>query len=595
MPKPRLVPALAGLLSLACATAVPASAHSTAPVTEAAQSPIADFLVGRYAIANGDIATAAQAMNAAAQADPASSDLRESAFLVGILGGDIDRAAAMAPGLKDGSDTSRLMGPLVMAVTEIRAGRYGAARRHIEAGLKFKPQDRNLVLLRPYVLALDGKWKQAFDESGDAALTASDSGRLLVYLLKSERARLYELHGDNTSAEVLYKALCQPGAASYIFGPDYAAFLERQGRGDEAKALWSTIASQSGDPAAKAALKRIAKGGAAPALPDLKASMAQALFVSSTIAFSEHDSEMALASIRLSLYLDPQPERPRIFLGQIEQNLKDTQAADAVWAGIGRDSPFYAEATLRRAGMLRDAGDSDGALALLDQALSIDPDNLSLISEKAGLLHAEYKDQAALDVIEARVKRAGDKDFTWQAWFLEAMIYDSLDRWSDAEAMITKAQALNPGRPEILNFLGYGWIEHGIHIQDGMDLVRQAMNISPKSGAIIDSLGWGYYKLGDYDQALTYIEQAIQLEPADADINEHLGDVYKALGRNTEAGYEWQRVLTLKTSDKQAAEVRKKIDDNAASLRMVSGAVAPKAGAVKVVATANDPAARQRP
>jgi tetratricopeptide (TPR) repeat protein len=110
-----------------------------------------------------------------------------------------------------------------------------------------------------------------------------------------------------------------------------------------------------------------------------------------------------------------------------------------------------------------------------------------------------------------------------------------------------------------------------------MDLVRSALNITPKSGAVIDSLGWGYYKLGDYEQALSFIEQAVQLEPADPEINEHLGDVYKALGRNVEAGYEWGRVLTLKTSDKQAAEVRRKIDENAAAIRIASAPAPVKA------------------
>lgn len=582
---------------LSAASALPAMAApimAAAPAElGAARSPYANFLIGRYAIANGDVTTAAEAMNAAAAADPSSPDLRESAFLIGILNGDIERAAQEAPEMSKGSETTQLMAPLAQAVVAARAGRKGDALRQVEAALKVRPQDRNAVLLRPYALALNGKWTQAFDDSGDAALNGSDGGRLLVYLLKAERARLYELRGKTDKAEALYKELCQPGAASYIFGPDYAAFLERRGRADEAKTLWSGIAAQTGDAAAKAALARIAANGAPPALPDLKASMAQALFVSSTIAYSERDSEMALASVRLSLYLDPTPDRVRIFLGQVEQALNDDDSADAVWAAIGRDSPFYAEASLRRAGLRRDNGDSAGALSLLDQALSAAPENLSLVSEKAGLLHADFKDRAALDALKARVAQAGDADFTWQTWFLEAMIYDSLDDWPDAETAIKKAQALNPGRPEILNFLGYGWISRGLHVQEGMDLVRQALNITPKSGAIIDSLGWGYYKLGDYDQALSFIEQAVQLEPADPEINEHLGDVYKAMGRNVEAGYEWGHVLTLKTSDKQAAEVRRKIDENAAATRLAS---TPAPAPVKAEMTAlNDtPKSRRR-
>ena len=82
---------------LSAASALPAMAApimAAAPAElGAARSPYANFLIGRYAIANGDVTTAAEAMNAAAAADPSSPDLRESAFLIGILNGDIERAA----------------------------------------------------------------------------------------------------------------------------------------------------------------------------------------------------------------------------------------------------------------------------------------------------------------------------------------------------------------------------------------------------------------------------------------------------------------------------------------------------------------------
>jgi Flp pilus assembly protein TadD len=391
----------------------------------------------------------------------------------------------------------------------------------------------------------------------------------LSYLVKANRARINEIKGNKADAEAIYKSLYQPGAASFIFGPDYAGFLERQGRAGEAKTIWQAIVDQTNDVVAQQALKRLAdNSGSAPALPGLTESMAQALFVSSTVSFSEHDTEFALASLHLSLYLDNTSDRERIFLGQVQSELKDAEAADAAWASIKPDSPFYNEATLRRVWAMRGDDKLDPALVLVDQALNREPDNLSLIVEKAGILHAMDKDADALTLMDARIQRAGDKDFGWQALYTQAIVYEGLDRWSDAEVAIKKAQAINGNQPEILNFLGYGWVNRGEQIDQGMDLIRQALKVSPKSGAIIDSLGWGYYKKGQYEQALDFIEQAVQMEPADPEINEHLGDVYKALGRSTEAGYEWQRVLTLKTTERQAETVRKKLDANAASLKM---------------------------
>ncbi len=532
-------------------------------------SPYANYLVGRFAMAQGDVSTAAQAMSAATIADPSNGDLREKAFLISILGGDIDRAATVAQGMTATTDTSQLMVSLVGAIRAVKADKPAPALKSIDALLKVNPHDRNGLLLRPYILAMNGQWKAAFDESGDATLQDNDRDRLLSYLVKADRARINEIKGNKADAEAIYKSLYQPGAASFIFGPDYAGFLERQGRTDEAKTIWQAIVDQTNDVVAQQALKRLANNsGRAPALPGLTESMAQALFVSSTVSFSEHDSEFALASLHLSLYLDNKSDRERIFLGQVQSELKDTEAADAAWASIKPDSPFYNESILRRVWAMRGDDKLDPALALVDQALSRDPDNLSLIVEKTGILHAMDKDADALALLDARIQRAGDTDFGWQALYTQAIVYEGLDRWSDAEVAIKKAQALNGNQPEILNFLGYGWVNRGEQVDQGMDLIRQALKVSPKSGAIIDSLGWGYYKKGQYDQALDFIEQAVQMEPADPEINEHLGDVYKALGRSTEAGYEWQRVLTLKTTERQAETVRKKLDANAASLKM---------------------------
>ncbi len=562
--------AIGGQVSASEKTAPPrviyADAHQELSVYP---SPYANYLVGRFAMAQGDVSTAAKAMSDATIADPSDGDLREKAFLISILGGDIDRAATVAQGMTATTDTSQLMVSLVGAVRAAKAGKPAPALKNVDALLKVNPHDRNGLLLRPYILAMNGQWKAALDDSGDAALQGNDRDRLLSYLVKADRARINELKGNAADAEIIYKSLYQPGAASFIFGPDYAGFLERQGRKDEAKVIWQAIVDQTNDVVAQQALKRLAANtGKAPALPGLTESMAQALFVSSTVSFSEHDSEFALANLHLSLYLDNKSDRERVFLGQVQSELKDTDAADAAWASIKPDSPFYNEATLRRVWAMRGDDKLDPALTLVDQALSREPDNLSLIVEKTGILHAMDKDADALALMDARIRRAGDKDFGWQALYTQAIVYEGLDRWSDAETAIKKAQAMNGNQPEILNFLGYGWVNRGEQVDQGMDLIRQALKVSPKSGAIIDSLGWGYYKKGQYEQALDFIEQAVQMEPADPEINEHLGDVYKALGRSTEAGYEWQRVLTLKTTERQAETVRRKLDANAASLKM---------------------------
>lgn len=547
------------------------------PSPVSSQEAYGNFLVGRYAMAMGDVDTASRSLTSAASHDPAETDLREKAFLVAILNGDIEKAQAVSP--QDATGVSRLMTGLVGAVTAVKAGKSSQAVKALDGVLKTDKDERTAALLRPYALAMNGDWKAAFDESGDEALNASDRGRLLVFLIKAERARLFEMKGRIKEADALYASLYQPGAASYVFGPDYAGFLERQGRKDEARIVWKAMAESSGDPVARLSLDRLDTPGAKPTpLPDLKASMAQALLLSATLYSSDRDNEMALANLRLSLHLDPSSDRARIFVGQVNQDLKDQAAAEAAWAGVASGSPYAGEATLRRTWSLRARGEAAEALKLVDTVLAASPDDIAFVAEKADLLHGQGKDEEALKVLNDRAARAGSDDFTWQAWFIQAVVSDSLDRWPDAEAAITKARALAGDRPEILNFIGYGWISRDLKVKEGMELVRQAMSLSPRSGAIVDSLGWGYYKLGDYEQALTYIEQAVQMDPSDAEINEHLGDVYMALGRRTEARYEWQRVLTLDVTAKHEALIRAKLAAHEDKVTTSVGIARPAAG-----------------
>jgi Flp pilus assembly protein TadD len=110
-----------------------------------------------------------------------------------------------------------------------------------------------------------------------------------------------------------------------------------------------------------------------------------------------------------------------------------------------------------------------------------------------------------------------------------------------------------------LNFLGYSWIDRGENLHQALAMVQKAVDANPKSGAMIDSLGWAYYRLGQYNAAVDKLEQAVAIEAGDPDVNNHLGDAYWRVGRQTEARFQWTRVLTLEPSDKLRAEVEAKL------------------------------------
>ncbi|MCP4203069.1 MAG: tetratricopeptide repeat protein [bacterium] len=109
-----------------------------------------------------------------------------------------------------------------------------------------------------------------------------------------------------------------------------------------------------------------------------------------------------------------------------------------------------------------------------------------------------------------------------------------------------------------LNYLGYMWAERGENLTEAVDLVKKAVALEPNNGAYIDSLGWVYYQMGDYELARGHLEKAARLVGEDAVVFEHLGDLYATLGRRTLAAESYQKALALADDNEEA--VRRKLE-----------------------------------
>ena len=90
-------------------------------------------------------------------------------------------------------------------------------------------------------------------------------------------------------------------------------------------------------------------------------------------------------------------------------------------------------------------------------------------------------------------------------------------------------------------------------------MIRKAVNLRPNDGYIIDSLGWVYYQIGNYDDAVVELERAVQYRPEDPVINDHLGDAYWQVGRKNEARFQWLHSLSLKPDKEVEKRVRGKL------------------------------------
>ena len=135
--------------------------------------------------------------------------------------------------------------------------------------------------------------------------------------------------------------------------------------------------------------------------------------------------------------------------------------------------------------------------------------------------------------------------------------FERLGNYNKADADLLHALKINPNDAYILNYLAYSWLERDYKINNAMEMLKTAYELKSNDPYIIDSIGWAYFLIEDYDQAEYYLKMAVELMPDDPIVNDHYGDILWKLNRKIQARYFWKNVLTF---DDTEDDMRKKID-----------------------------------
>ncbi|MDP3460579.1 MAG: tetratricopeptide repeat protein, partial [Hyphomonas sp.] len=261
----------------------------------------------------------------------------------------------------------------------------------------------------------------------------------------------------------------------------------------------------------------------------------------------------------LAVALDPDLHQARTLLGQALLQGQRPEAALRVLSEVPESSPYYAAARGQIASTLLREDRKDEALAIAAEALAAKPER-SLKLQVADIYRALERHgdaETLLSDIIAGDEAEGRRD--WRVWFLRGAARERQSDWAGAEADLQRALEIEPENSTVLNYLGYSWIDRGLHLEEGFALIRRALILEPNSGHIVDSLGWAHYKLGQYDEAVDYLERAVALLPGDPTLNDHLGDAYWQTGRRKEAGFQWTRALRLDPSADDRARIERKL------------------------------------
>ena len=138
--------------------------------------------------------------------------------------------------------------------------------------------------------------------------------------------------------------------------------------------------------------------------------------------------------------------------------------------------------------------------------------------------------------------------------------YERLGDDLNSDKDLIKSLKIKPDDPYVLNYLGYSWLERNYKIQEAISMLNKAYNEKENDPFIIDSVGWGYYLVGDYINAEIFLRKAIQLMPKDPIVNDHYGDILWKLNRKIQAKYYWESAIKSEdVEDSMKKNISKKL------------------------------------
>jgi tetratricopeptide (TPR) repeat protein len=516
-----------------------------------------DFLAARYAGMAGEPVAAAKFYRRAFDRSPDDATVLERAALSTLLAGDVRTAASLAAGADSQVSSQSPSAPFALVADVIASGRWrrGLARLKTndlgainndaagfltawltaaddpDAGLAFLSRLPPRRVLAGEHVVMQGLIQMTAGRDEQALATFEQAARVQLgspgYLL-SIQARLMASRGDVAGARKLVEV-----------------HVERVGASAETDHLLALIAS--GQPVERPRLS-VPQGAAV------------AVFLASASGIARSSPELATLRHAVALHMDPQFAPSRLMLADALAEQDRSEEALAAFRAVGPGTAWTAMARLQEARLLDRLDRPAEALAAADGALAVSRSRDVLIS--AGDLYRVNKNNAQAERLYDEAVAAdlagGRQD--WRVLFARASARNGAGKWKEAEADLVAALAIEPDRPELLNFLGYGWVDRGERVQEGMDLIRKAVAARPDQGYIVDSLGWAHFRLGEYEEAVEHLERAAELSPSDPEIIDHLGDAYWRAGRQTEASFEWRRAVQLDPEPEHEAALREKLE-----------------------------------
>ena len=516
------------------------------------------YLAARHAGAERDSAAAATYYLDVLKLDPRNPDLLSRAFLSVLTDGDIDEASKLGERLL-AADHSDRIARLVIGVRELKLKHYGAARQNFSQSVRGPVTDLTATLLSAWAQAGAGETRAAIDTMDKL------SGPDWYGIFKDLHAGLIlDLANNKKDAGKRYANAYKADPTALRTVEAYGRFLSRTANKDDALKVYQDFAKALPDhPIINEEMKEISAGDKLPSFVDSPQSgAAEALYGLGASIGRRGGEDLALIYLQLALYLQPAHPMALLSLGDLYEELKKPDLAIKAYERVPASSALARNAEIQMAVDLDALDRTDEAKKRLEHVIAEHPKDTEAIIELGNIQRGRKDFAACGDTYTKAIDTIPKPEKSnWVMFYFRGICFERSHQWPAAEADMKKALELYPDQPLVQNYLGYSWVDQGAHMDQGMDMIRKAVEQRPDDGYIVDSLGWAYFKTGNYDEAVKNLERAVELKPEDPTINDHLGDAYWRVGRTLEAHFQWSHAKDLKPEPEDLPKIEAKLKD----------------------------------
>ena len=212
--------------------------------------------------------------------------------------------------------------------------------------------------------------------------------------------------------------------------------------------------------------------------------------------------------------------------------------------------------------MLSDKKNDEISLKFIENKFQIikNPSN-KIIYDMANIYKKFKKFEKAIDYYSIILSKLNDKSATYaDILYRRGGSYERINQYDKSDVDLMRSLEINSEDPYTMNYLAYGWLERNYKVEEAIQILEKAYSIKNNDPYISDSVGWGYYLIGDYINAEKYLRKAVELLPDDPITNDHYGDVLWQLNRKIQAKYFWNNVLEFEdTEEKMKKKIKIKL------------------------------------